>query len=83
MDTLPAFEPLMLSGLAYTSALKQQRATGCALRRPHWCQPILVNTSEGLMMDDEGEFSPWEPSSDDERARDWQMVAALTERAEP
>lgn len=74
-DQMPTLEPLRLSGLTYAKALKQMRETGCALRRPHWCNPVVVRDKDGsLWMDDEGEREPWSPAGDDDLADDWQMV---------
>lgn len=73
-DALPDFEPLMLSALSYGQAIQQMRATGCSVRRPHWCAPVLLIDHDRIVMDDEGELTAWEPTPEDKRARDWSMV---------
>ena len=85
-DCDPVFPPLMLSGLTYAQAKLQARITGCAIRRPHWCNPVLIWEGDRLWMDDEGETIVWsrEGANEDMRADDWIMVerdlAALNEQ---
>lgn len=73
-DEVPAFPPFMLTGLTYAEAKTQARATGCALRRPHWCTPVLVYEEGRLWLDDEGIVSVWVTAPEDMRASDWMMV---------
>lgn len=73
-DTLPAFPPIMLRGLRYVEAIQQMRVTGCAIRRNHWCAPILINKGSRFFLDDEGELKPWKALAEDRRASDWEMV---------
>lgn len=65
----------MLSGLTWGSAQRAMKATGCAVRRPHWCNPVVVLDASGKpVIDDDGEIhTDWIDNSD-RRARDWQMV---------
>lgn len=74
-DAMPELKPLLLSNLSYSAAVKQMRLTGCAVRRPHWCDPVLIWWNDRVMMDDGEEFLTWEPTGEDERASDWLMVA--------
>lgn len=79
-DLLPDLKPLMLSRLSYDEALHAARVTGCALRRPHWCSPVLVlGPRGGRWLDDEGEMRQFVPTLSDRLTPDWMMV----ERANP
>lgn len=80
-DVLPTFEPLMLSGLKYSEAIRQMKETGCALRRPHWCSPVLVYEQERVWFDDEGQCVPWSSAFEDMAATDWMMVPRPEVRA--
>jgi hypothetical protein len=76
MSDAPAkFEPFMLRCLTYGEALQSMRHTGCAIRRQHWCNPVLVYEGTRLVLDDEGDIRPWKPTGEDRRAVDWEMVA--------
>lgn len=79
MSEMPELKPLLLSNLPYVQAVNQMRVTGCAIRRPHWCDLVLVWRGDRVMFDDGEELITWEPTREDERARDWLMV----QREEP
>ncbi|MDP3853647.1 hypothetical protein [Phenylobacterium sp.] len=70
----PSFDPFMLHGLSYTEALQQMRLTDCAVRRDHWCAPVVRLVDGRPMLDDEGDLSPLLLLGDDRRARDWGMI---------
>lgn len=70
----PPFEPFMLRGLSYAEALQQMRLTDCAVRRDHWCAPVVRLVDGEPMIDDEGDLWPFLLLGDDRRARDWGMV---------
>lgn len=73
-DTMPELKPLMLRSLFYDEAVRQMKATGCAIRRNHWCAPIVAMRGGKPTLDDEGELQPWKPTAADRKARDWEMV---------
>lgn len=66
----------MLRGLTFAQALASMRATGCAIRRNHWCAPIVRLVDGRPHLDDEGEVesAPYHPATDDRRAADWEMI---------
>lgn len=57
-DRMPDFKPFMLRGLSYMDALNAAKATGCAIRRNHWCAPVVVWNGSRAMLDDEGQRRP-------------------------
>ncbi|KQN09835.1 hypothetical protein ASE85_02555 [Sphingobium sp. Leaf26] len=71
---MPQIAPVLLSGLTWKQAFANLLAVDCALRRPHWCSPIMILHNGVLTQDDDGEMSPFSFMSDDERAKDWMMV---------
>lgn len=71
---MPELFPLLLKGMRYGEAVIQMKATGCGLRRPHWCAPMLAWVDGCIMFDNEGDLSAWEPTDDDRTASDWEMV---------
>jgi hypothetical protein len=73
-DPLPAFEPFMLRGLSFEQAMNSMRVTGCAVRRPHWCSPVLVMDGDKVLIDDDGEMSAYRSILDERSATDWEMV---------
>ena len=76
MDTLPDLRPILLSGLTWTEAKGGLERVDCALRRPHWCSPVVILRDGKLTIDDDGEFRPFTfaPRMGDRWARDWMMV---------
>lgn len=70
MDALPAFEPVELWGLTYRQAMNSARA-GLAVRRAHWCSPVVIFEGDAFLIDDDGDLSPYEHCRDDRRASDW------------
>lgn len=74
-EELPKFEPLMLRGLGWGEAVKAMQATGCAVRRPHWCAPIVRLIDGKPHFDDEGEtVESFKPTASDRRSQDWEMI---------
>lgn len=73
-DAMPEPKPFMLRGLRYAEAIQQMRLTSCAIRRNHWCAPVVINKGTRFFLDDEGELSPWKALTEDRRAQDWEMV---------
>jgi hypothetical protein len=72
----PTVEPFMLRGLGWGEALNAMKATGCAVRRNHWCAPIVRLIDGKPHFDDEGEIvEPFTPTVADRRSKDWQMIA--------
>ena len=74
MDTMPSLAPVLLSGLTWKEALANLLSVDCALRRPHWCSPVMILQDGVLTQDDDGEMSPFSFMSGDERTKDWMMV---------
>jgi hypothetical protein len=72
-DELPEFKPLMLKGLTYPEALVSMRATGCAIRRQHWCAPVVRLIDGKPHLDNEDEVEPFTPTAEDRRAGNWEM----------
>ncbi len=73
-EELLVFAPLMLTNLKYSEAIRQMKETGCALRRPHWCSPVLVYEQERVWFDDDGQCVSWSSAFEDMAADDWMMV---------
>jgi hypothetical protein len=76
MSEMPDLKPLMLAGLTWPQAKQQMRLTGCAVRRNHWCAPIVRLIDGRPALDDEGEIVEAEflPTIEDARADDWSMT---------
>lgn len=71
---VPQFPPFMLRCLTYSEALQQMRHTGCAIRRQHWCSPVVVYEGTQLIFDNEDQRDLWKPTREDQKARDWEMT---------
>lgn len=72
---MPTFEPFMLRGLGWGEALDQMKLTGCAVRRQHWCAPIVRLIDGKPHFDDEGEIvEPFKPRASERRSKDWEMI---------
>lgn len=72
--TEPDLKPVQLCGLTWKKALKSLGAVDCALRRPHWCSPVVI-LKDGLpVIDDDGEIKPFDFLPGDKTAKDWAMV---------
>lgn len=74
MNDPPDLKPFMLRGLTYVDALNAAKATGCAIRRNHWCAPVVVWNGARAMLDDESELSPFTLAREDRGATDWEMT---------
>lgn len=74
MSEMPDLKPFMLRCLTYSEALQAMRHTGCAIRRNHWCAPVLIYEGTRLLLDDEDARHPWKATRDDRTATDWEMT---------
>lgn len=74
MDRLPDLQPVALCGLSWDEARSSITAVDCAIRRPHWCSPVVILHNGKLVIDDDGDIKPFEFMSGDRGARDWMMV---------
>jgi hypothetical protein len=72
--TMPDLRPLMLCGLTWTQAKRAIGAVTCALRRPHWCSPVVIIQNGELVIDDDGDILPFSLMPGDRWAHDWMMV---------
>lgn len=70
VDALPVFEPFELWGLTYDGAMGSAKV-GMAVRRAHWCSPVVIHEGGKFLIDDDGELSRYVPTWDDRRADDW------------
>lgn len=77
MDRLPDLAPAMLSGLTWAQARSALGAVDCALRRPHWCSPVVILSEGKLTQDDDGDLSPFTFMRGDRSASDWMMVPRI------
>lgn len=73
--------PVMLCGLTWKQALNGLKAVDCALRRPHWCSPVVVLVGDTLLIDDDGDMKPFSftPRMGDRYAKDWMMVPRVND----
>lgn len=76
MGEMPRFAPFMLGGLTWPQAKQQMRLTGCAVRRNHWCAPIVRLIDGKPALDDEGEIVEpiFLPTIEDAKSDDWAMI---------
>lgn len=78
MDVMPELKPVELWGLSYDGAMGSARA-GMAVRRAHWCSPVVIYENGEYLIDDDGETHPYEHPRDDRRATDWNSQARYEE----
>lgn len=74
MDNRPQLSPVALSGLTWKQAERALRAVDCALRRPHWCDPVVVLIDGKLMLDSGDDMYLLRHMRGDKSASDWSMV---------
>ena len=74
LDELPDLKPVQLCGLSWKQALKALGAVDCALRRPHWCSPVVILKDGMPVIDDDGDIKPFDFMPGDRTAMDWAMV---------
>lgn len=92
-DELPDLRPILLGGLTWKQARSALEAVDCAIRREHWCSPVVILHEGRLTLDDDGELSPFTPMpagvakvfgcGADRTAQDWMMVPRLDEEGDP
>lgn len=73
----PDLAPIELWGLTYAQAVEGAK-TGMAMRRPHWCAPVVVWNGRKLVLDDDGEIGPWRSTVSDRKAADWNVCPRET-----
>lgn len=75
VDALPDLTPVMLSGLTWDEAKSALQHVDCAVRRPHWCSPVVILGQDGEpIMDSDGDLYALELDRYDRHARDWSMT---------
>lgn len=79
VDPLPNFVPVMLSGLTWKEAHAALMRVDCAIRRAHWCSPVMILHEGALTIDSDGDLYPYSPFGPDGRARDWSMVPRVND----
>ena len=77
VDALPDFAPTMLRGLRWSQALNALRAVDCAVRRDHWCSPVVVLIDGQSWQDDDGDLTPFVFMDGDRRSADWSMTPRM------
>lgn len=87
-DVLPDLEPVMLRGLTWPQALAGLEAVDCAIRREHWCSPVVILRDGNPVLDDDGEIKPFtfmrgsQGFKGDRWADDWMMVPRFDDEGE-
>lgn len=73
-DTMEHLAPVMLRRMTWAQARRCLSAVDCAIRRDHWCSPVVVLIDGLRWIDSDGDLLPFSLHGDDATASDWSMV---------
>lgn len=78
-DIVPDFQPEMLCGLKWAQASAALARVDCAIRRDHWCSPVVVLIDGEHVIDSDGDIAPFDFGPGDRSASDWSMVPRISD----